>query len=286
MTKLTMLNAMASPDFIQSLDTQAAWGIEVLDLKDRIWGKSLLELSEEDAERAALAIKERELTVHCMSTSLFHDDLERGENYFRDTHLSQIEQTIKIARILRPTVIRLLSPRIERIGTLTDSIGCMKSEFAWFFPMLRDAVDRLSDEGFGVTIENECERNIFSHPQEIIEFFEILNRPDSVYFTYDVQNLWQMGTFPTLDVYRTLKPLIGYFHLKGGRTGEDGRLLWKSTLEDASWPVAEMTLEVVRDGVSPVICLNPSHGGKLEGYDYSRMFQRDLDYIRSVIQGK
>lgn len=249
-------------------------------------GKSLLELSEEDAERATLAIKERELTVHCMSTSLFHDDLERGENYFRDTHLSQIEQTIKIARILRPTVIRLLSPKIERIGTLTDSIGRMKSEFAWFFPMPRDAVDRLSDEGFGVTIENECERNIFSHPQEIIEFFEILNRPDSVYFTYDVQNLWQMGTFPTLDVYRTLKPLIGYFHLKGGRAGEDGRLLWKSTLEDASWPVAEMTLEVVRDGVSPVICLNPSHGGKLECYDYSRMFQRDLDYIRSVILGE
>ncbi|WP_284645445.1 xylose isomerase [Paenibacillus silviterrae] len=286
MTKLTMLNAMASPDFIQSLDTQAAWGIEVLDLKDRIWGKSLLELSEEEAERAALAIKERELSVHCMSTSLFHDDLERGENYFRDSHLSQIEQTSRIARILRPTVIRMLSPRIERNGTLTDSIGRMKSDFAWFFPMLRDAVDRLSDEGFEVTIENECEHNIFSHPQEIIDFFEILNRPDSVYFTYDVQNLWQMGTLPTLDIYRTLKPLIGYFHLKGGRAGEDGRLLWKSTLEDASWPVAEMTLEVVRDGVSPVICLNPSHGGKLEGYDYSRMFQRDLDYIRSVIQGK
>jgi sugar phosphate isomerase/epimerase len=113
-----------------------------------------------------------------------------------------------------------------------------------------------------------------------------MDRRDSVFFTYDVQNLWQMGTFPTLDVYRTLKPLIGYFHLKGGKAGDDGRLLWKSTLEDASWPVVEMTREVVRDGVSPVICLNPSHGGKLEGYDYNRMVQRDLEYIRSVLEGK
>ncbi|TMV45316.1 TIM barrel protein [Paenibacillus mesophilus] len=281
-----MLNAMASPDFIQSLDTQASWGIEVLDLKDRIWGKSLLELSGEEAERAAVAIKERELSVHCMSTSLFHDDLERGENYFRDTHLAHIEKTLEIARILRPTVIRLLSPRVERVGSVTDSIRRIKSEFAWLFPMLREAVDRLSDEGFGVTIENECERNIFSNPQEVIHFFEDLDRSDSVFFTYDVQNLWQMGTFPSLDAYRALKPLIGYFHLKGGRAGENGRLLWKSALEDASWPVAEMTLAVVRDGVSPIICLNPSHGGTLEGYDYNRMFKRDLDYIRSVIQGK
>ncbi|MDF2722819.1 MAG: xylose isomerase-like barrel [Paenibacillus sp.] len=284
MTKLTMLNAMASPDFIQSLDTQASWGIEVLDLKDRIWGKSLLELSVEEAERAAMAIKERELSVYCMSTSLFHDDLERGEHHFRAVHLAHIDKTLEIARILRPTVIRFLSPRIARTGGHTDSIRRIKSEFAWLFPMLRDAVDRLSAEGFGVTIENECESNIFAKPQEINAFFDALDRPGSVFFTYDVQNLWQMGTFPSLDTYRTLKPLIGYFHLKGGRAGENGRLMWKSALEDASWPVAELTLEVVRDGVSPTICLNPSHGGALEGYDYSRMCTRDLDYIRSVIQ--
>ncbi|MCC2686582.1 MAG: xylose isomerase-like barrel [Paenibacillaceae bacterium] len=285
MTKLTMLNSMANPDFIQSLDTQAAWGIEVLDLKDRIWGKSLLELSKEEAESAARAIEARGLSVHCMSTDLFHDDLERGESHFRDTHYSRIERTLETSRILHPTVIRLLSPRMDRAGSKTDSVGRILGKFPWLIPMMQETVDRINAEGFQVTIENECERNIFSTPQEIIDFFTVLDRPSSVYFTYDVQNLWQMGTFPSVEAYRSLKPLIGYFHLKGGVAGEDGRLLWKSTLEHATWPVAEMTREVVRDGISPVICLNPSHGRKREGYDYDRMVKRDLDYIQSVIQG-
>jgi sugar phosphate isomerase/epimerase len=283
MTKLTILNSMASPDFIQSLETQAAWGIEVLDLKDRIWGKSLLELSEEEAERAACAIEERGLSVHCMSTDLFHDDLERGEGHFRDTHYSRIERTLETARILRPTVIRLLSPRMERAGSESDSVGRILGKFPWLVPMMQEAVDRMNAEGFQVTIENECERNIFSSPQEIIDFFTVLDRQKVVYFTYDAQNLWQMGTFPSLEVYRSLKPLIGYFHLKGGVAGEDGRLLWKSTLEQATWPVAEMTREVVRDGISTVICLNPSHGRKREGYEYDRIVKRDLDYIRTIV---
>jgi hypothetical protein len=285
MTKLTMLNSMASPDFTQSLDTQAAWGIEVLDLKDRIWGKPLLELSDKEAWRAAEAIGAKGLSVHCMSTDLFHDDLELGEGHFLDTHYSRIERTLESSRILRPTVIRLLSPRMDRAGSNTDSIGRILSKFPWLIPMMQETVDRIRAEGFLVTIENECERNVFSTPQEVIDFFTVLDRPESVYFTYDVQNLWQMGTFPSMEAYRGLKPLIGYFHLKGGVAGDDGRLLWKSTLEHASWPVVEMTREVIRDGVSPVICLNPSHGRKRDGYDYDRMVKRDLDYIRHVIQG-
>ena len=87
-----------------------------------------------------------------------------------------------------------------------------------------------------------------------------------------------MGTYPTMDVYYKLKGLIGYYHLKGGQQ-RDGNsdLYWRSSLEDASWPVAEITRQVVMDGLSQMICLNASHGQAKAGYDYNNMTKRDLD---------
>ena len=61
-----------------------------------------------------------------------------------------------------------------------------------------------------------------------------------------------MGTIPSLGVYEQLRPLIAYFHLKGGQSGEGSTALrWRSSLEDATWPVGEITRQVVADGVSP-----------------------------------
>ena len=154
----------------------------------------------------------------------------------------------------------------------------------WLMGCYREAVGRLSEAGFGATIENECHGCIFETPEDVVQFFEILDCGDAVNFTWDVQNLWQMGTFPTMAVYERLKPLIRYYHLKGGRHGEEDKgLKWKSSLEDASWPVVEITKQVVADRISPVICLNGSHGDRMPGYDYERILERDLAFARSVI---
>ena len=97
--------------------------------------------------------------------------------------------------------------------------------------------------------------------------------------------MWQMGTFPSLAVYKELKPLIGYLHLKGGRSVGNGRdLVWASPLEEASWPVAKIVRSVLRDGISPVICLNMSHGKIARGYDRKRVVGQDLCYVRRLVR--
>ena len=283
-TKLTLLNNMAAAAFEDALDRHVAWGLEVLDLKAGIFGRGIVDLTDEEAERAADLIRARNLSVYCFSTELFSRDIELGEREFRENHLGKIDRTIEIAEYLRPKVIRLLSARTSRRAEIEDSIPYIRAEHPWLIPLYAEAVDRLHRAGYKATIENEVPQNIFSTPGEILDFFEALGRPGRVSFTWDVQNLWQMGTYPTVEVYDKLKGIIGYYHLKGGQHDSEGTdLCWKSSLEDASWPVVEITAHVVADGVSPVICLNSSHGKQKDGYDYSDITERDLDFIRSAI---
>jgi sugar phosphate isomerase/epimerase len=283
-TKLTMLNTMAGRDFIQAMDQFALWGLEVVDLKDHIFGKSISDLTEDDAIAAAGVLEERSLKVYSFSSGLFYDDIEKGEEHFRTHHFSKITRLLQSAEKMKPNMIRLLAAQYKHRDTYSNSMDYIHEHAPWLIALYQEAVDRIHEAGYQVTIENECHDCIFASPDEIISFFHELNRPNKVHFTYDVQNLWQMGTYPSLQVYKALMPLIGFLHLKGGQLGEEGTsLVWKSSLEDASWPVAELVAQVIHDENSPVICLNPSHGHLKVGYPYDDITQRDLSYAKSLI---
>lgn len=282
MTKLTMLSWMASKDFAESLDVHRAWGLDVLDLKDHLFGKSVEQLSVQEAELAAGMIAERGLSVHCLSTLIFQDGIEQGRDAFSDRHRRSLERVLAAADKLKPTFIRLLPVRLTEREQTADSTACIERQFPWLYELYRSAVDQIHQAGYLATIENE-KQSIFSNVRDILNFFAALDRPGKAHLTFDVQNLWIMGTFPSMDIYRQLKPLIGYFHVKGGQKHpETDALQWKSSLEDASWPVEEMTRQIAADGVSPVICLNPTYGGLKDNYNYDNLFVRDLEYMKTI----
>ncbi len=282
-TQITMLNSMAGGDFEAALDMHVEWGMWLLDLKDRILGKKLMDLTNEEATEAAEAIAARELSVQCLSSGLFHDEVENGEVVFREEHLGAVSRLIELARIFQPRLVRLLAAKTSRRNEMGDCMDYICTQYPWLVPRYGEAVDRIHDAGFSATIENEVRGCILSTPDEVAAFFEQLGRREKVCLTWDVQNLWQMGTFPSLEAYERLKPWLGYFHLKGGRAEGDGQeMRWASSLEDASWPVLEITGAVIRDGVSPVLCLNPSHGERPEGYDATSVWQHDLTFLRNA----
>lgn len=284
--RVTMLSAMAGMDFEYALDMHVSWNIELVDLKDSIFGKNLMELTLDEAGHAADLIRERGLSVYCLSTMLFHGEAEMGETAFREENIHKVDHVINLAKILKPKLVRLLASQTSKRAEVKNSVQYIAGHHPWLIPAYGEAVERIYESGFLVTIENETGSCIFSNPTEIIDFFEELNMPEKVSLTWDVQNLWQMGTFPTMEVYRKLRNTIGYYHLKGGQSEKGGvDLVWRSTLEDASWPVVEITRQVVADGVVDVICLNSSHGKAREGQDGNDMAKRDLDFIRSAIPG-
>lgn len=281
MVKFTMLNSMASADFAESLDIQQALGIEVLDLKDSIFGKPIADLTVSEARQAAEMIAARGLSVYCLSTQLFHEPADKGKDAFVRNDLKGVDRAIAIADILQPVCIRLL-PAIVRPERPGGHVEQVRKHFPWLPGLYREAVDRIAGAGYRAVMENEY-GSLLASPEEILEFFELVDRPGKLHLTYDVQNLWQMGTYPSLEAYRTLRPLISYLHVKGGQEDPvSKKLKWKSSLEDATWPIADIVREAIRDGCSPVICLNPSHGELRDGYDYRNLERRDFVYLRGV----
>jgi hypothetical protein len=272
---------MAGADIESSIEKQARWGICDLDLKDSIWGKSVVELEGADLERLTRIIDARSMSTYCLSTILFHQRIEEGEAELRRQILGSIERLIQVARALKPRFVRLLGARTAHPEQTRAQMLAGDAKLEWLFALYREAIDRLSDAGLLTTIENETNGCILCDGETVPAFFERLDRRGRAVFTWDVQNMWQCGAFPSLAIYEKLRPFIAYYHVKGGQSEPGGRALrFKSTLEDASWPVLEITRKVQSDGISPVICLNPSHGDKPAGYDERLETERDIAFLR------
>lgn len=282
--ELTLLNSMAGRSVEEALDRHVEWGVRRLDLKDGLWGKAVSALTEGEAIRLKELAEDRELEVDCLSTGIFHEEVEVGEEAFRGKHAPVLENALRVARILRPRMFRLLAPRTRHRADLLDCLPYLDDVHAWVFTLFTEAVDRIADGDWLPVIENEVSGCLFSRPQEIIGFLERLQRPGRMKLIWDVQNLWQLGVYPSLETYRVLRPWIGSIHLKGGQAERPGGALVRAAgLRGASWPVLAICRAAVIDGVSPVFCLNPSHGSREHGYRDDPA--GDLAFLRENIDG-
>lgn len=278
--KFSMLNSMAGSDFEKAAERHVALGLQGLDIKDGLWGETINNVSFENAQRAAEIARAHGLAIYNFSTALCHSNLADGETAFRKKHLATLDHVLKIAAILKPESIRLISATLKPFPVGEPVMAVVEREHSWVFGVYAEMVDRMVAAGVRVLIENETPGVIFNAPAGVVRFFERLDRAGRAHFTWDVQNFWQMGVLPTMEVYRTLKPLMGCLHLKGGRSDDGQTLKWASALEDASWPVREIVRTTVTDGVAPVICLNPSHGEKPPGYNGTAVLEKDLAFLR------
>lgn len=289
MTELTVLNRMADPDFDRAVAQHVEWGLHWMDLRDGIYDKGIAELDVATAERAKAAIDAAGLEVYCLSSPIMNDHIEKGEAHFRVNHIDRIAAMADTVRILRPKYFRLLAAEFEgrRPGeTMTETL---QREHPWVIPAYREAIDRVAELGVAVTIENEWRNCIITTADDAHAFFDAVDRKGVVGYTWDVQNQWTSGFFPSVAEYRRMSALIQYVHLKGGQYADPvtRELAWRAGLAEASWPVREIVQAVLDDAVSPVICLNPSHGELKASYDYdyATVTKRDIDFLRAEFEG-
>lgn len=292
MTELTMLAEMMDRNIETAVAQLAGLNMPQLDLKTAVFDRAIDDLDDERRERLAALLELTGTSVYCFSSTLGHRNIsELGERAFRKELEAGIANMAATAQTVRPGKVRLLSCWFDGRGEQTDATAWLEANAPWVYAAYRDAIDQIEAAGLPATIENEP-NTILSSPEETVAFFDRLDRPNAT-FTWDVQNMWQSGTYPSLAAYRTLRPVMDYFHLKGGRSanGGPGALAWRCPLEQASWPVQELVSAVLADEASPVICLNPSHGAAPEGYafgsrdDRAGMMRqealRDVAYLRA-----
>lgn len=287
--QLTMLNSMAGPDFPVALDRHVALGLRLVDLKDGLWGQKVEDLNDEQTVRAAALIDERGLEVHCLSTALGWVDANLGEAAWRTGQEKLLQRVLQVAAILRPRYVRMLA---VRAGTAEKPVRWSYSETVTAHPWLPAAyagmVRQINAAGFAACIENEAKYCALATPEDVVAFFAALRPLVSggvCDYIWDVQNMWQMGTFPTLAGLQILRPYLRLLHLKGGRADAHGVLTEASGLRTASWPVRPILEEIRRAGTVGVICLNPSHGKRPAEYDVWRMVQDDIAYLRESLPG-
>lgn len=275
---LTMLNSMAGQDVETSFENQLKSGIRLLDLKDNLWGKSIEQLTIAEARRLKHLAEQRGLQIHTLSSSLFYREVEAGETGFKHD-ATVLQQLLEIADILQPVQIRLLMCASTQRSEILDASCYLSELYPWVSEFYRDAVKKIAVAGYKAVMENEAYNCLFASPREIVAFFQTLDCHEQVSLIWDIQNLWQMGTFPTLTVYHELRSFISMIHLKGWRSGiAGGKLQWQSQLAESSWPVSAILRAVIDDGRSPVLCLNPSHGQVPPGFHYTPW--ADIEWLR------
>lgn len=299
---LTALNVMASWDFETATRTFARWGLRHIDLWGSIYGDSVETLSADSSRRAVDAMAATGLRPYCLSSRVFDDHVEQGEVAFREKHLADLDRVLASARILQPKFVRIIAGRLADAGR--DPVGRLAGEHPWVAGVYREAIDRILQAGFTPTMENEAEECFLVEPADFLRFLDWVQPPPEFKLTWDVQNAWKLGSYPTLEGFRALEPHLGYVHLKGGAAEPDQPdiLRWNVGLDKATWPVVEITQAVVDSGVSPVICLNPSHGSYRADYDYGApgayspevpitqwelgpLTEREIAFLRRTVKG-
>jgi len=276
--KLSMLNMMVGDDFATALDRHVNLGIEILDLKESILGRAVEDLTVEDAREASRMLTERSLSVYCLSSQLGYRPLEMGEEKWIAEAFDCLDRILAVAHVLQPEVVRLLCASSPT--STGQSFMQVAAKHPWLVPAYRTIASRIAAEGFTPMAENEAVNCIVANPHDAVAFVEAVRGDSGLRFIWDVQNMWQMGTYPDLAVLDVLRPVTAGLHLKGGIADAKGELETASTLEDASWPVREIVNAVIASGSVAVICLNPSHGNRPPGYTMAAAVEADIRFLR------
>ena len=270
-------------DLRESIAAQRELGIGVLDVKDAVFGKEVVDLDDDEVERAAALIEDAGMPLYCLSTVLFHPDIAEGEDTFA-AELARVDRAVEIARRLRPRCVRLLAASSAGRASGEDLASHLATAAPWLVGLYREAIAKIDAAGFTAVIENEVGASILRDPADVLALLPHLDDAGDVGIIWDVQNMWRTsGVLPSLDVYRALRSHLRYVHVKGGRIDAEGGMT-RSTLEETDWPVDEILRTVLTEGTSEAICVNPFKGPQPPGgYDALAGARSDVRTVQRII---
>jgi sugar phosphate isomerase/epimerase len=291
LARLSILAEILGKDLEKVAHELPEIGLSLLDLKRHVFGHAIEEMDDTARDKLAVLMDQSDIEIFSFSSTCGYQNVSTtSERDFRDHLTRGVDNMLETLSIVRPRMVRLLACSFDDREAWDESNAYLEQHAPWVYDAYDDAIERIAEAGVAVTIENEP-NTILSNPQETVGFFDRLRTRDRVGFTWDIQNMWQSGSYPTVEAYQVLRPVINYVHTKGGQGAhEDPELLtFRSPLETATWPVREILGEILEHDSNSVICINTSHGKvpagapPLERADRGRMEAlRDIAFLRDT----
>ena len=205
MWTLTAFADEIDPDLEAQLATLALESISRIEVRG-VWGKNVLQLSDEELSHLASALAARGVTVSAIGSPI-------GKIGIADDfapHLADFRRALDVARRLDAPYVRI---------------------FSFFIPpgddplRHRDAVldrlDRLVREadGTGVILLHENEKHIYGDtPARCHDLLATIDSP-VLRAAWDPANFVQCGVRPHAEGYALLRPFIAYVHVKDALRG-------------------------------------------------------------------
>ena len=278
--RLTLQSDMCGSTLEEVIAFHLDRGLSELDLKTGLAGEPVETMTLDDARRARAMLDAAGLGLYCLSTSLFAVELAADGRAVEDD-AARLQELGPVIDVLAPRYVRVLAAIRPEHGS--SPVAHLPGAVAYAAALRSSAAD-LTARGTGLLIENGPENSVVSSAANARQLAELIGTGSTIGFIWDVQNMWQSGSFPRASDPAEFGSLLKYVHVKGGRTAGPvpGELVSASTLADASWPVVEV-LDAVRElGTVECIALNPSHG-RHESTTPDSIRDHDIDFLTDYL---
>ncbi|NLN29387.1 MAG: sugar phosphate isomerase/epimerase [Firmicutes bacterium] len=189
-----------SPELQEQLDTLESEGLRHLEFR-AVWGKNVLDLSDEEVDRVAKGLGQRGVMVSSVGSPIG----KIGINDDFDEHLKRFERALWCAKRLDAPYIRIFSFFVPK--------GEARSYRDEVLRRLRSLAERAEKEGIILLHENEKE--IYGDvPERCLDIVESVGSPN-LRLVWDPANFVQVGIKTPYDAgYEMLRPYIEYIHVK------------------------------------------------------------------------
>ena len=220
--KLSVITDEISMDFEHALDIMQEYGCEGAELRS-LWGTNIVDLSDDQIERAKRALDARGMAVSCIASPLFKCDLdETGGSAAGRTHQAQerglgqqmdvLERCIHLCGVFDTPFIRIFA--FWRRGDLADNI---EKEIIRIFEEPAARAEK-ANVVLGLENEHSC---YLGTGGEIARVIEAVNSP-GLRAVWDPGNAFCAGEVPYPDGYEAVKDYIVHVHIKDA-VREDGK---------------------------------------------------------------
>jgi 3-dehydroshikimate dehydratase len=213
-----------SADLPIALDLLEREDIHHVDLRG-VWGKNVIELSDEQAARAQEMLQTRGFTVTALSTPIGKTAIT-ADFAFEETRLAR---ALELARLFKAPHLRIFSfyaSEAEAVQYRSEAIRRLR---------------RLCElaEPYGVILAHENEEAGFCawRPEECLAFHQEL--PSNFRALFEPCSFTVLGYNPYEDALPLLRPYIAYVHVRDTPSGTthytvvgDGDVGWRDILKD------------------------------------------------------